>query len=81
MRSSRLVKRDTRRAIDRIIDYFGDSAGKLALGGAERLAALLSDFGARAAALAPVRVVAAIRPVAASRRERRTGIDRTAHVD
>jgi hypothetical protein len=68
MTSSRLVKRDTRRAIDGIIDYFGDSAGKLALGGTKRLAALLFDFGARAAALAPVPVVAAIRPVAASRR-------------
>jgi hypothetical protein len=70
MTSSRSVKRDTRRAIDCIIDYFGDSAGKPALGGTERLAALVFDVGARAPALVPVPVMAAVRPAPSSRLRR-----------
>ena len=70
----RLMKRDTRRAIDGIIDYFGDSTPTPTPSGtfSERLVDFLSEWGGHLALVpAPVAGAARMRRPAPSSRVRR----------
>jgi hypothetical protein len=71
MATGRLVKRDTRRAIDTIIDYFGDSTATPGGTFGQRLGDLLERKDAPALVPVPIARPAGTRPSAPSSGVRR----------